>query len=111
MGHSSYKYIVHSNPILQINLLMKVLFCTNLSLYMNFCKLHEMQPAFSLNGKFKCTQNFAHMPQKIMTNVTSISPLKTARRRENLLFAYAKTKAQISFMVTAQLISVFVFTT
>ena len=30
---------------------------------------------------------------------------------ENLLFAYAKTKAQISCTVTAQLISAFVFAT
>ena len=31
--------------------------------------------------------------------------------RENLLFAYAKTKTQISFAVTAKLISAFVFAT
>ena len=31
--------------------------------------------------------------------------------RENRLFAYAKTKAQISFAVTAKLISAFVFAT
>ena len=30
---------------------------------------------------------------------------------ENLLFAYAKTKTQISFAVTAKLISAFVFAT
>ena len=32
-------------------------------------------------------------------------------RRENQLFAYAKTKTQISFAVTAKLISAFVFAT
>ena len=31
--------------------------------------------------------------------------------RENQIFAYAKTKAQISFSVTAKLISAFVFAT
>ena len=37
--------------------------------------------------------------------------LKRAATRENRIFAYAKTKAQISFAVTAKLISAFVFAT
>ena len=35
--------------------------------------------------------------------------VKSAASQENRIFAYAKTKAQISFAVTAKLISAFVF--
>ena len=40
-----------------------------------------------------------------------IASVKWAASWENQLFAYAKTKTQISFAVTAKLISAFVFAT
>ena len=50
---------------------------------------------------------FSHDRAHIVTIETTIEP----RREKTVFFAYAKTKTQISFAVTAKLISAFVFAT
>ena len=54
------------------------------------------------------------MPQECLVSQQSVFPGTAANephRKKTGLFAYGKTKAQISFAVTAKLISAFVFAT
>ena len=46
-----------------------------------------------------------------MSDMLHLMSKKSAATRENQIFAYVKTKMQISFAVTAKLISAFVFAT
>ena len=52
-----------------------------------------------------------HIPSMKFTCMTVLPNDNWAATWENRIFAYAKTKTQISFAVTAKLISVFVFAT
>ena len=50
-------------------------------------------------------------PERALANLTELQKANEPRCEKNGLFAYAKTKTQISFAVTAKLISTFVFAT
>ena len=49
--------------------------------------------------------------ESCMTEISADKKVLWAATWENRIFAYAKTKMQISFAVTAKLISAFIFTT
>ena len=52
-------------------------------------------------------KQISYFQTQLLSSLKSFDP----RREKNLLFAYVKTKKQISFAVTAKLISTFVFAT
>ena len=58
-----------------------------------------------------CSKLLQYVVQNFNTTVLRVPVLNEPRHEKNRLFAYAKTKTQISFAVTAKLISAFVFAT